>query len=606
MLPRTKGASYVPVATCNVLSGVPGKSTHALSIVDGGCSDTIIALELAQRGDIAIIQPRQESVVIETAGGVNQSVGECLLTIASLYHPNYVLSVHANVVSSLDIHVPLPPFDVKKRFGVSTDRELARQGPLEKIDILFGQDVHWQLVNTHTISPLDEKEFDRTNSVMLQESVFGWLLSGSETLAAVDTSRKTIGSAAHSSSPKDGELDKIKTEKLVSEIQQFISLDGLGVEPTAVGERKMIDEFALKHFRDTVEYIPERKSYRVSLVFSPDHPVLGDNERSAMAMLWKMEERFAADPQVHADYVAGMRKYFDAGDVEEVPADQLGKSGCFYLPHSAVLKPGSATTKVRIVFNASSKDRNGVSLNDCLLKGPNALSDILALLLRFRAEKIALMADISRMYPSIELAEADRDFLRFKWRESKSEPVRTFRHKKVGMGVADSSFLADSCIRLHAEKFSKQYPIASRIILEDRYVDDVTTGADCPDSANSLVSSLSDMMAEGNFHLRKWMSNSPEVMERIPAELRADLDHPIDFSAVDDEDTVKALGVQWNPKADGLRFRCLFEPAEQATKRTISGSIAKLYDPFGMLQPFIITAKIIFKEIWQQDTIPNN
>jgi len=52
----------------------------------------------------------------------------------------------------------------------------------------------------------------------------------------------------------------------------------------------------------------------------------------------------------------------------EVPLPHDSPS--YYLPHHAVLKPESATTKVRVVFNASSPLANVTGLNDVLHAGP--------------------------------------------------------------------------------------------------------------------------------------------------------------------------------------------------------------------------------------------
>lgn len=42
----------------------------------------------------------------------------------------------------------------------------------------------------------------------------------------------------------------------------------------------------------------------------------------------------------------------------------------------AYFKPDSLTTQVRVVFDASAKTSNGVSLNDKLLTGPNLQGDL--------------------------------------------------------------------------------------------------------------------------------------------------------------------------------------------------------------------------------------
>ncbi|XP_043496372.1 uncharacterized protein LOC122520340 [Polistes fuscatus] len=70
----------------------------------------------------------------------------------------------------------------------------------------------------------------------------------------------------------------------------------------------------------------------------------------------------------------------------------------FYLPHHAVLKHTSITTKLRVVFDASAKTSNGKSLNNVLMVGPTIQEDLFALLVRFRSHAIASTADIAKMY----------------------------------------------------------------------------------------------------------------------------------------------------------------------------------------------------------------
>ncbi len=71
------------------------------------------------------------------------------------------------------------------------------------------------------------------------------------------------------------------------------------------------------------------------------------------------------------------------------------------------------------MFDASAKSSSGVSLNYTLLVRLTVHPPLIDVLLRFRFHRIALTADVSKMYRAVELTETDRDFHRFVWR---SEP----------------------------------------------------------------------------------------------------------------------------------------------------------------------------------------
>ena len=82
-------------------------------------------------------------------------------------------------------------------------------------------------------------------------------------------------------------------------------------------------------------------------------------------------------------------------------------------------------------------------------------------------------------------------------------------------------------------------------------------------------------------HARKWLSNSPQVLERIPIKDRAS---EVDINK-DPLTTVKTLGITWLPEEDMFTFKA--NPPEenfQITKRNFLKKIATLFDPVGFLE----------------------
>ena len=120
----------------------------------------------------------------------------------------------------------------------------------------------------------------------------------------------------------------------------------------------------------------------------------------------------------------------------------------FYLPMHAVKKESSTTTKIRAVFNASAKSSSNVSLNDVLVVGPTVHSLLIDVLLPcFRLHRIALTADVSKMYRAIRLVESDRDLHRFVWRNHPDKPLRDYRMTRATFGVSASCFAANMAVK---------------------------------------------------------------------------------------------------------------------------------------------------------------
>ena len=77
------------------------------------------------------------------------------------------------------------------------------------------------------------------------------------------------------------------------------------------------------------------------------------------------------------------------------------------MPHHGVVQGES---KLRIVFNASSKDSQKKSLNDQLHKGPSLQNNIVIVLLRWRLLQFVYSVDIEKMYRQILIHSDDRKY----------------------------------------------------------------------------------------------------------------------------------------------------------------------------------------------------
>ena len=111
-------------------------------------------------------------------------------------------------------------------------------------------------------------------------------------------------------------------------------------------------------------------------------------------------------------YVAFMGKILvnNHAEVAQVLEDD---EECWYLPSFGVYHP-QKPGQIRVVFDSSAKHL-GVSLNDVLLTGPDLNNSLLGVLMRFRKEKVAILADIQQMFHCFLVREDHRNYLRFLW-----------------------------------------------------------------------------------------------------------------------------------------------------------------------------------------------
>ncbi|XP_037872899.1 uncharacterized protein LOC119629793 [Bombyx mori] len=147
--------------------------------------------------------------------------------------------------------------------------------------------------------------------------------------------------------------------------------------------------------------------------------------------------------------------------MEEIPKNEIHKRKSVYLPHHAVVHTDRETSKTRVVFDASAKGSNCVSLNDELLVGPQLQEDLRNILMRSRLHRVYYASDIQKMYLQILLYEEDADrYQRLLWRENDTDPIKEYRMLRVTFGTAAAPHLAVRTLHQVADDEGRNHPMA--------------------------------------------------------------------------------------------------------------------------------------------------
>lgn len=156
--------------------------------------------------------------------------------------------------------------------------------------------------------------------------------------------------------------------------------------------------------------------YEVTLPLKQDHPIIPDNYTTAHHRLGSLIKRLRLSPPVLYEYDRVIKEQLHSGVIQVVDEElaQTQQPGTVhYIPHREVLREDKNTTKLRVVYDANSKQPQQSSLNECLEPGPSLIPLIFDLLMRFRLRKIALIGDLEKAFLNVEITPDQRDLLRF-------------------------------------------------------------------------------------------------------------------------------------------------------------------------------------------------
>ncbi|XP_071577173.1 uncharacterized protein [Temnothorax nylanderi] len=576
--------SQILLATARVrVHSSQGRAITIRALLDQGSAAILITESIAQCLRLPKIS---RSVCVTGIGDTHSIIRHAVnitLTPASCDGPAY--STTALVMKTLTRYKPRRVESMGAWKHIS-GLKLADSEPmkLDAINLIIGADLFGLLL-------LEGVRKGAENEPIAQNTTLGWILSG-----PVDSPPP---------SPRESVQIHHGTvlDNLQSDLRRFWEVEEIPRTIHMSPEELQCEQ----HFATTHTRTPEGR-YVVRLPFKRGPPQLGESRFAALSSLKRLERRLEREPNNATEYREFLDEYLRLGHMAKIPPEDsvVDVTKRYYIPHHAVVKDTSETTRLRVVFNASARTTTGTSLNEHLLIGPKPQRNLVVVILRWRQYRYVFTADIAKMYRQILVDPRDTDYQRILWRRSPSEPVEEYRMLTVTYGCAYAPFTAIRSIEQLAADEGSQFPLAVSVLLEETYVDDCVFGADDKALARQTRDQVTALLDKGCFRLRKWASNCPELIADLDPS-----DHGLASTKVlQNDEHLKILGIAWNPSHDVFHFQ-VANQNPGTTKRAILSTIAKLFDPLGWAAPVIITAKIFMQQLWLlklnwDDEIPDN
>nr|CAI5835101.1 unnamed protein product [Callosobruchus analis] len=562
-------ANHILLSTAYVkVFDTAGKEYDCRVLLDSGSQSNFISEDLCQQ--LKLTKTKTNLTIIGVNQNKTQINYQTVIEIHSKYN-SFKTKLTCLIVPQITEKLPLVSFEAQP-LNIPSNIKLADPAfnISENIDILIGSSVFWSLLTAGQLSLGKQKP-------TLQKTQLGWIIAGP--LSFQQVSNVSVSN-----------FSQIEISNLQNQVQKFWSLEEIKPHLNLTREEQEVES----HFNETTR----RDSSGRFIVSLPKHEsisTLGESRNTAMKRFYNLERRLDNNPSVKQEYTNFIKEYITLNHMKEIEESNNITTPIYYIPHHAVTKDDSLTTKLRVVFDASCKTSSGLSLNEALKVGPNVQQDLLSILLRFRQYSLVITADIEKMYRQVLLANDDKALHRIFWRNSNSDQLKCSELQTVTYGTSPAAYLATRCLQQVAIDLKVTRPDISLLIERDFYVDDLLTSTDDIEELKTIYTELSLELSKYGFHLRKWLSNAPEIFSNTD---HNQSEHH--YLVCDGNTSTKTLGVSWSPRKDKLQFHTNLNSGNiKTTKRSILSATAQIYDPLGLLGPVTILAKILIQKLWQ-------
>ncbi|XP_008182768.1 uncharacterized protein LOC103309342 [Acyrthosiphon pisum] len=447
-------SSQVLLSTAIVyLQDNKGNLHQCRAVLDCGSHINILS---QRKATLLELLSQRSTLQISGVNGVSTKPSKCCQVLIKSRHSQFSSIINCQVLPVVTMPLPALNLDTSS-WSISTSIQQSLADPqfhsTSNIDLLLGNKIFFEVL-------LSEKIALQRGSPWLCKTLLGWIVAGRT---------------------KSQPLKVDKNLNLISHVYLVLQ-DGCHHinRPSELLKMKVVKKFSRIHIS-----------------------VLGDSNNMAVQRFLSVEKRLVKDPILRSNYVNFMNEYHLLGHMSKVDNPGTHTEGYYYLPHHAVVKESSTTTKVRVVFDGSAKSTTGKSLIDILAPGPTTQPELFDILLRLRSHIVVITADVAKMFRQVWVHPQDRNYQRIKWRASPEHQLQHYQLNTVTYGTESASFLSTRVLQEIASSITFKSSTAAQSIKSDIYMEDYISGSDSIEEALTLFRDVSQALNTGGMMLRK-------------------------------------------------------------------------------------------------------
>lgn len=172
--------------------------------------------------------------------------------------------------------------------------------------------------------------------------------------------------------------------------------------------------------------------------------------------------------------------------------------------------------------------------------------------------------------------------------------MRCLELQTVTYGTNSAPFLSTRCLVELARSNQKMYPLGADALLKQCYVDDILFGVETITELQDAHQQITRLLSTAGMTLHKRTSNSTAFLKSIS------MNHSQPNYIISSENkSSKVLGIQWSPLNDTFTLTLPVSSIDyNISKREVLSTIAKIFDPVGLINPYVVIAKILMQKIW--------